>query len=234
MNLLERLPFWVFFLIGILLIGLASLQFLTANGSLTRSDPFNAVPEFAPRELVFFGQFEEARHVAENGDVHILGQIDPFQATELDFGKSGVATVYGLFTAASKSGSREVPAIILARDNARFQAWMADNSAGNASMGDLFQIHGNVTYDRQFVAPIVNWLSEDGYRTPEEFIVLTPYTEAVGEVIPPSRLGRLLPVTLFLIGGFCLFLGIRKLELRRIYAAKDEGHGVAILEGMNT
>lgn len=234
MTVLERLPFWIFFVLGALLIGGASIQYMSANGTLTNSDPFNAVPDVAPGELVFFDQFDEDLHVGENGDVHLLGQIDPFWSTELDFGSEGRATVYAFLPATQRKGADEVPAVVIARDTAAFETWMARNGSGNASIGDLFSLHGHVTYHRSFVAPVVNWLSAKGYRTPEQFLVILPYTGVAAEPVPPSRLARLLPVTVLLIGGFCLMLGYRRLEVQRIHNAKEQGHGVAIVEAFNT
>jgi len=144
MTVLERLPFWIFFVLGALLIGVASVQYMTANGTLTDSDPFNAVPEFAAGDLVFFDQFDEEQHVAENGDVHLLGQLDPFWSTELDFGEAGTGTVYAFLPATQRKNADVVPAVVIARDPASFEAWMADNGAGNASIGDLFALHGSV------------------------------------------------------------------------------------------
>ncbi len=233
MVLLERPPFWVFFVLGALLIAGASVQYIGGKGALGVENGWIAPPAPPPADVVFLENFNENEHVSAIGDVYLLGQIDPFTATALPLGPDAQAQIYGFFKASSRKGDRQIEAVVIAKDDQAFKTWMAENPAGNASKGDLFAIHGRVTHKHEFVAPAVDWISGQGFETSAHFVVILPYTAPYAPPPPPQRLGRILPVALMLLGGICLVLGAKRYEQRRIQSAKPKGHGVAILNGLD-
>jgi hypothetical protein len=232
MTFVERFPYWIFMIIGVTMIGGASLQYLSATGALMKPSEVVERPEVAAGELVFFGQFDETQHIAENGDVHLLGQLDPFNARIIEDPKNGELAMHAFYPAEAKPDTKIVSAVIVAADNAGFLAWLSQNGSGNASMGDLYAIHGKVTRNRKYVSQAVNWISEQGKTTPEDFIVFMPYIAEAAAPNTLTRLERILPVTIMLLGGLCLFIGHRRREVQRIHARSELGNGVAILQGL--
>ena len=232
MTIFERFPYWVFVIVGLVLIGGASLQYMATTGTLHRVTTTDLRPSGANHDMVFFGQFDETRDIAPNGEVHLLGQIDPFHVHHVTDARVGEMSLYMFQPAEARPGTDTVSAVVAAPDNQAFLRWMGENVAGNASIGDLFAIKGRVTRDRAYVSPIVNWISQQGMSTPEDFIVILPFTEGALPASEVGKVGLVLPVMIMLLGGFCLILGYRRWELNRIHTQNDPGLGVAILQGV--
>lgn len=191
--------------LGILCIVLSLPGFLGSFDAAKRSGAYDA----GMPEIIDLEDFDPATHSGSADEVNIFAQTNTDYRFVIDGIGAGERYLVPLFSAMAGPEEKLVKHALLVDNLDAYDAWVADNVAGNARLGDLYQINGLVVDGKGYRASIRVTLRDAGLAQAENLIIIEPFIggRAAGLGVGQSE-SLLMPVLLAAGGLFLIAFGL--------------------------
>jgi len=201
-----KIPFWIWPLAGLICIALSIPGFLAAVASNQREA---ALSQDKP-ELVDLENFSLETDIGLANEVNVFAQTNDnyrFMIEGAGFG-TGSRYLVPLFSALAAPDTKNVQYALLVDDLEAFDLWLAENVAGNARLGDLYAINGQVIDGRGYTAAMRITLRDAGLEQADNLTIIDPFIEGrEGGFVSGNATSVRTPLILSAIGIWCIGFG---------------------------
>lgn len=201
-----KFPFWVWPLIGLICLMLSVPGFIAGQEKKVRQA---ALASAAP-ELIDLEDFDRQAHTGLANEVNIFAQTNSNYHFLIDGAgiSAGGAYVVPLFSAMAGPKEKSVSHVLLVANLADLEDWLAENKAGTARMGELFQINGEIIDGRGFTAAIRVTLRDAGLTQVDPLVIVKPFIAGrTASLSAPTRATFGNPFILSASGAWMIWFG---------------------------
>lgn len=220
---LIRVPYWLYWLGAVLGLAGGVWHYISNIDVVLGPDP---KASGVSMEFVDLAEFTSREHLGPGKKLTIMAQINA--KIEPPLGPIGEDQVerfgYVLFPAIAAPNEKNVRAVVVTTDRLMFENWLTQRIIGNAQMGALYTIPGRRLDDRLIKSAVIGWLSELGFSSDAEFVLIQPAFELPREqtYVMPPKAKLLVPILLITLAGILLILGFHMRSMQRHTELEDE------------
>lgn len=167
--MLGRLSEISFFVYG----AVAAASLVVAGGVFATQGATETAEAVAVADAVDLAVFDPARHVTDN-QATLLVQINEAYQFPITAGADEQKYLIPLFSAADDASATNVVSAVIVSDLVKFDAYLAQNTVGNARLGDLYAIQGTVAQAGVFEQSIANSMEMAGLDAVRGMTLLAP------------------------------------------------------------
>lgn len=201
-----KIPFWLWPLVGLVSIALAIPSFIAA---INAQDARTALAAPVP-EIVDLEEFDQTLHVGAAREVNVFAQTNSEYRFVIDSvgGSAGTRYAVPLFSVMADWDEKGVDYLLLVDELASFDAWLEQNLAGNARLGDLYEVNGRIVDGQGYLASIRVTLRDAGLVQSDNLVIIEPFIAGRAAALGQAAGATFkTPIVLLLIGFWCLGLG---------------------------
>lgn len=216
MAAIPRLPIWLYFSIGILVLAIGWVFKISID--LTEDSKAEALLLPAP-EAVLLEEFNLGRDVGAGDEVTVRAQL----ATDVTAKLSTIedettvyGTFYGMFPVTALDSKRAVSAILLSENVILEQSFLDKMTVGNGPFGPIVEINGRIGSLSNVQVPIARALEQFGRVLPDDIVTIVPFVEGREIALQPDPNKGSQVFSIFgLVGAIYIAYGALRWYLRR-------------------